>query len=148
MDGYLKRYYHYEKDEHGSIIKVASMISRKNPEHSEAFECDQNVILARSQLKDMENKKRKAELQASTEEDKQRRKREREELDARKARGEIDGVEIQVDDERISPLGLAPAKKCCCGRSDNYHKDNTPSGVKVNHTCERCQKKCYIWFMH
>ena len=89
MDKFVKRYYHYEKDEHGNDIKVANMISRKNPEHSEAFECDQNVILARSQLKDMENKKRKAELQASTEEDKQRRKREREDFDARKARGEM-----------------------------------------------------------
>ena len=77
MDGYLKRYYHYEKDEHGSDIKVANMISRKNPEHSEAFECDQNVILARSQLKDMENKKRKAELQASTEEDTKKKERTR-----------------------------------------------------------------------
>ena len=50
MDGYLKRYYHYEKDEHGSDIKVANMISRKNPEHSEAFECDHNVILAKLKL--------------------------------------------------------------------------------------------------
>ena len=53
MDKYVKRYYHYEKDESGSDIKVVNKISRKNPEHSEAFECDQNVILARLQLQEM-----------------------------------------------------------------------------------------------
>ena len=36
MDKFVKRYYHYEKDEHGNDIKVANMISQKNPEHSEA----------------------------------------------------------------------------------------------------------------
>ena len=41
MDQYVKRYYHYEKDKDGNDIKVANTISRKNPEHSEAFECDQ-----------------------------------------------------------------------------------------------------------
>ena len=56
MDKYLKKYYHYEKDENGNDIKVANKISRKNPEHSEAFECDQNVILARLKLQDMESK--------------------------------------------------------------------------------------------
>ena len=39
MDKFVKRYYHYEKDEHGNDIKVANMISQKSPEHSEAFEC-------------------------------------------------------------------------------------------------------------
>ena len=33
--------------------------------------------------------------------------------------------------------------KCCCGRSDNYHSTNTPSGVKVDHNCKRCKKPCY-----
>jgi hypothetical protein len=33
--------------------------------------------------------------------------------------------------------------KCCCGRNDNYHNDNIPSGVKMDHKCNRCKKPCY-----
>jgi hypothetical protein len=49
MDAFVKRYYHYEKDEKGNDVKVINKISRKNPEHSEAFTCDQDVILAKLQ---------------------------------------------------------------------------------------------------
>ena len=47
MDKFVKRYYHYEKDEHGNDIKVANMISQKNPEHSDALKimCAINVCI-------------------------------------------------------------------------------------------------------
>ena len=75
MDKFVKRYFHYEKDENGNDIKVINKISRQNPEHSEAYTCDQNVILAKLQLEAMEKKRKAAELQAEIAEDKKRRKR-------------------------------------------------------------------------
>ena len=59
MDKFVKRYFHYEKDENGNEIQVSSKISRRNPEHSEALTCDQNVILAKLQLEAMEKKRNK-----------------------------------------------------------------------------------------
>jgi len=64
MDKFVKRYFHYEKDENGNDIKVINKISRRIPEHSEAYKCDQNVILAKLQLEAMEKKRKAAELQA------------------------------------------------------------------------------------
>jgi hypothetical protein len=53
MDKFVKRYFHYEKDENGNEIQVRNKIFRRNPELSEAFTCDQNVILAKLQLEAM-----------------------------------------------------------------------------------------------
>ena len=40
-------------------------------------------------------------------------------------------------------LNTTTLLKCCCGRNDNYHKAEISSGIKMDHTCKRCQKLCY-----
>lgn len=120
MDKFVKRYYHYEKDEKGNDVKVMNKISRKNPEHSEAFSCDQNVILAKLQLEAVEKKRKQSELEAEILEDKKRRKREREEFEARKARGEIDRIEFEAEEEKRTASGVDVTKKTQVDRPVNW----------------------------
>ena len=44
---------------------------------------------------------------------------------------------------KITINNTALLYKCCCGRNDSYHKAHIPSGIQMNHTCNRCKKPCY-----
>ena len=133
MDRFVIKYYHYEKNENGLDIKVTNKISRKNPEHSEAFQYDQDLLILKLKQEELAMKKKKREKLQELEEEKQRRKREREEHAANKKEGI--NVDIVEGFEKQTINGLNVQKKTQNRRPDNWRLIGQHYNESKNMSC-------------